>query len=117
MVVSPQRLTRWPSYVRDRHAAITYTTPRDAPQIPLDGGNRSEHTRAAAQVAATHQETESGERQVSARAQRASPRAGGTAGSDQWQMMFRPSSDGTRRTTGTETLTSPVRSSTRSALT
>ncbi len=31
MVVSPQRLTRWPSYVRDRHAAITYTTPRDAP--------------------------------------------------------------------------------------
>ncbi|MBZ4510695.1 hypothetical protein GBO22_10705, partial [Mycobacterium avium subsp. hominissuis] len=23
--------TRWPSYVRDRHAAITYTTPRDAP--------------------------------------------------------------------------------------
>ncbi len=32
MVVSPQRLTRWPSYVRDRHAAITYTTPRDAPR-------------------------------------------------------------------------------------
>ncbi|PBA47457.1 hypothetical protein CKJ62_04935 [Mycobacterium avium] len=32
MVVSPQRLTRWPSYVRDRHAAITYTTPRDAPE-------------------------------------------------------------------------------------
>ncbi|MBZ4510759.1 hypothetical protein GBO22_11035, partial [Mycobacterium avium subsp. hominissuis] len=28
-------LTRWPSYVRDRHAAITYTTPRDA---PLDRG-------------------------------------------------------------------------------
>ncbi|MBZ4513145.1 IS256 family transposase, partial [Mycobacterium avium subsp. hominissuis] len=25
-------LTRWPSYVRDRHAAITYTTPRDAPK-------------------------------------------------------------------------------------
>ncbi|GAB4909348.1 hypothetical protein MAHJHV29_49480 [Mycobacterium avium subsp. hominissuis] len=34
MVVSPQRLTRWPSYVRDRHAAITYTTPRDAPHNP-----------------------------------------------------------------------------------
>ncbi|PBA70775.1 hypothetical protein CKJ76_15965 [Mycobacterium avium] len=33
MVVSPQRLTRWPSYVRDRHAAITYTTPRDAPLV------------------------------------------------------------------------------------
>ncbi|MBZ4513273.1 hypothetical protein GBO22_24265, partial [Mycobacterium avium subsp. hominissuis] len=25
--------TRWPSYVRDRHAAITYTTPRDAPAM------------------------------------------------------------------------------------
>ncbi|PAZ99973.1 hypothetical protein CKJ74_17775 [Mycobacterium avium] len=40
MVVSPQRLTRWPSYVRDRHAAITYTTPRDAPSnraTPLCG--------------------------------------------------------------------------------
>ncbi|PBA43693.1 hypothetical protein CKJ62_24550 [Mycobacterium avium] len=35
MVVSPQRLTRWPSYVRDRHAAITYTTPRDAPHQSL----------------------------------------------------------------------------------
>ncbi|TXA42991.1 hypothetical protein DKM27_03495 [Mycobacterium tuberculosis variant bovis] len=32
MVVSPQRLTRWPSYVRDRHAAITYTTPGTLPQ-------------------------------------------------------------------------------------
>ncbi|BCP31946.1 hypothetical protein MINTM026_29160 [Mycobacterium intracellulare] len=36
MVVSPQRLTRWPSYVRDRHAAITYTTPRDAPGCTED---------------------------------------------------------------------------------
>ncbi|PBA63950.1 hypothetical protein CKJ55_24850 [Mycobacterium avium] len=40
MVVSPQRLTRWPSYVRDRHAAITYTTPRDAPTPNMCVGSR-----------------------------------------------------------------------------
>ncbi|TXA40060.1 hypothetical protein DKM27_20900 [Mycobacterium tuberculosis variant bovis] len=50
MVVSPQRLTRWPSYVRDRHAAITYTTPRDAPRDrpPQDAVDRTAGARARA---------------------------------------------------------------------
>ncbi|PBA86203.1 hypothetical protein CKJ71_12630 [Mycobacterium avium] len=50
MVVSPQRLTRWPSYVRDRHAAITYTTPRDAPVVRRSGPVQSQFVRRGAGV-------------------------------------------------------------------